>query len=234
MKKNLVVFAVMLFVVGLALVESGCAKQSLKTKKDKVSYSIGWDIGSSFKKQSIDMNFDALLMGIKGAAGDAKSLLTEDEIKDVLQEFQVEQREKMTKQRSESEGKNKKEGEEFLAKNKKEKGIKVTSSGLQYRVIKEGKGAKPGKNDKVTVHYEGKLIDGTVFDSSYDRGSPATFPVGGVIPGWTEALQLMKAGSKCELFIPSELAYGTRGAGGNIGPNATLIFTVELISIEKK
>jgi len=135
--------------------------------------------------------------------------------------------------RNELAGKNKKDGEEFLAKNKQKEGVKVTASGLQYKIIKQGTGAKPKLNDTVTVNYEGRLLDGTVFDSSYKRGQPATFPLGGIIVGWREALQLMNVGSKYELYIPSNLAYGERGAGADIGPDATLIFTVELISIGK-
>jgi FKBP-type peptidyl-prolyl cis-trans isomerase FklB len=153
-------------------------------------------------------------------------------MREAMMTFQRELREKQTKGRDEMGEKNKKEGEEFLAKNKKKEDVKTTPSGLQYKVIKEGDGAMPKPDDTVTVNYEGKLINGTVFDSSYKRGQPATFPVKGVIPGWTEALQLMKVGSKYELFIPSNLAYGERGAGGDIGANATLLFTVELLSIK--
>ena len=137
----------------------------------------------------------------------------------------------MAKQQGE---KNKKEGEIFLETNKKKEGVQTLPSGLQYKVLKAGAGKKPTATDTVTVHYRGTLIDGKEFDSSYRRGKPATFPVNGVIPGWTEALQLMEEGAKWELFIPSNLAYGERSAGGDIGPNATLIFEVELISIEQK
>jgi FKBP-type peptidyl-prolyl cis-trans isomerase FklB len=143
------------------------------------------------------------------------------------------QKEVMAKQ-AEVAKKNKAEGEAFLAENKKKEGVKTTPSGLQYKVIKPGKGKKPKSSDTVTVNYRGTLIDGTEFDSSYKRGQPATFQVSGVIPGWTEALQLMEEGAKWQLFIPSNLAYGERGAGGVIGPNATLIFEVELISIQEK
>jgi len=129
--------------------------------------------------------------------------------------------------------KNKAAGEAFLAENAKKEGVKVTKSGLQYKIIEEGEGPSPGPSDMATVNYRGTLIDGTQFDSSYDRGQPATFPVGGVIAGWTEALQLMKPGAKWQLFIPSDLAYGERGAGKDIGPNSTLVFDVELLSVEK-
>jgi FKBP-type peptidyl-prolyl cis-trans isomerase FklB len=143
------------------------------------------------------------------------------------------QKEVMAKQ-AEVAKKNKAEGEAFLAENKKKEGVKTTASGLQYKVIKPGKGKKPKSSDTVTVNYRGTLIDGTEFDSSYKRGQPATFQVSGVIPGWTEGLQLMEEGAKWQLFIPSNLAYGERGAGGVIGPNATLIFEVELLSIQEK
>jgi len=213
--------------------DSGFGKQILETKKDKISYTIGWGIGSNFKTQSIDIDTDIMLRGLKDALGGIDSSLNENEMQGVMQSFQKEMMEKQAKTRNETGEKNKKEGEEFLVKNKQKKGVKTTATGLQYRVIEEGKGDKPELNDTVTVNYKGTLIDGSVFDSSYERGQPATFPVNGVIPGWTEALQLMSKGSKYELFIPSELAYGERGAGNIIGSNAALVFTVELISIEK-
>lgn len=233
MRRCFVVFIAMVFTGSMVVMNLGCAKKSLEAKEDRISYSIGWDIGSSLKKQSIDINSDVLIKGINCALGEKDPILTEDEMRGILMDFQKEMRENMMKKRNESEGKNKKEGDIFLAENKKKEGVKTTSSGLQYKVIKEGTGRKPGSDSMVKVHYEGKLIDGTVFDSSYERGDPAEFPVKGVIPGWTEALQLMKEGAEYELYIPAELAYGERGAGGTIGPNATLIFKVELISIEK-
>jgi len=209
-------------------------KQTLLTTKDKVSYSIGWDIGKNFKRQLIDIDPDSLAKGLKDSLSGATGLLTEAEMQELLKNFQTELQQKQTEAQNKLGEKNKAAGEEFLAKNKNKKGIRTTSSGLQYRVIKEGVGDKPKLSDTVTVHYRGTFIDGTEFDSSYKRGQPATFPVNGVIPGWTEALQLMKVGSKYELFIPPNLAYGDRGAGGVIGPNETLIFTVELLGIEKK
>ncbi|MFH0947424.1 MAG: FKBP-type peptidyl-prolyl cis-trans isomerase [Elusimicrobiota bacterium] len=236
MKKNLVFVAVLVFILCVLFLSSGYAsvKNNLETQKDKTSYSIGWDIGNNLKKQSIDIDTDIMLMGIKGAMLDSKPLLTDDERKQVMMSFQKDLQDKQVKVRSEMGEKNKKVGEEFLTKNKQKEGVKVTSSGLQYKIIKQGTGDKPKSNDTVTVNYEGRLIDGTVFDSSYKRGQSATFPVGGVITGWTEALQLMKVGSKYELYIPSNLAYSERGAGANIGPNSTLIFTVELISISPR
>ncbi len=191
-------------------------------------------MGGSLKRNSIDVDIDALVKGLKDSLAGGKMLMTEQEQRETLiafqKEFQAKQQEKM-KALAE---KNKKEGEAFLEANKKKPGVKVLPSGLQYKVITEGKGASPKDTDTVTVNYRGTLIDGTEFDSSYKRNEPATFPVKGVIKGWTEALLLMKEGSKWQLFIPSNLAYGERGAGSAIGPNATLIFEVELIKIGAK
>ena len=206
----------------------------LKNKKDKISYVIGTDIGSNLKKQSIDVDPDILMKGIKDGLSGAKSLLTEQEVLEITTAFQKEiiaKQEELNKKLGE---KNKKEGEAFLAENKKKEGVKTLTSGLQYKVIKTGTGKKPKLTDTVTTQYRGTLIDGTEFDSSYRRGQPASFPVNGVIPAWTEALQLMEEGAKWQLFVPSNLAYGDRGAGRQIGPNATLIFEVELISIQGK
>jgi FKBP-type peptidyl-prolyl cis-trans isomerase FklB len=202
----------------------------LKNQKDKMSYIIGMDIGNNLKKQSIDIDPAFLARGIKDALAGGKPLLTEKEMQETMAVFQ---KEMMAKQQ-EVATKNKKEGEAFLVENKKKQGVKTLPSGLQYKVIKEGTGKKPKLGDTVTAHYWGTLIDGTEFDSSYKRGQPANFPVSGVIPGWTEALQLMGEGAKWQLFIPSNLAYGERGAGAGIGPNATLIFEIELISVQEK
>ena len=204
----------------------------LKTEKDKISYGIGMDIGENMKRQSIDIDPDMLAKGIKDVFAGSKLLLTEEEFRTTMENFRKDMMAKQKMQMQELSDKNKKEGEAFLAENKKKEGVKTLPSGLQYKVIKEGDGNLPKAEDTVTVHYKGTLIDGTEFDSSYSRGEPATFPVNGVIPGWTEALQLMKTGSKWQLFIPSNLAYGERGAGGKIGPNSTLVFDVELISIK--
>ena len=203
------------------------------SKKDKISYSIGMDIGSSLKRQGLDLNADELAAGLKDSLSGGKTKLTSDEVKQILTDFQQELQAK-AKERAEQLGeKNKKDGEAFLAENKKKAGVKTLPSGLQYKVITEGKGASPKETDTVSTNYKGTLIDGTEFDSSYKRGEPATFPVNGVIKGWTEALQLMKVGSKWQLFIPSDLAYGPRGAGQQIGPNSTLIFEVELLGIKE-
>ena len=205
----------------------------LKDQKDKVSYSIGMSIGKTLKGQSVDVNPDVLTQGIKDTLSGGETLLTDKEMNETLMSLQKEMAAKQAEHLKELGEKNKKEGEAFLSENKKKEGVVTLPSGLQYKVIKAGTGDAPKDTDTVTVHYRGTLIDGTEFDSSYKRGQPATFPVKGVIPGWTEALQIMKVGSKWQLFIPSNLAYGERGAGRDIGPNATLIFEVELLSIKE-
>lgn len=205
----------------------------LKDQKDKVSYSIGMDIGNNLKKQSIDIDPDILAQGIKDAFSGGKTLLTEQEFRDTMTAFQTEFRAKQFERLKELADKNKKEGEAFLAENKEKEGVMTLPSGLQYKIIKEGTGETPKLEDTVTVNYRGSLIDGTEFDSSYRRGQPATFSLKSVIAGWAEALQLMKAGSKWQLFVPSNLAYGERGAGPDIGPNATLVFDIELLSIKE-
>ena len=216
----------------LFLVSQAHAQENLvpKNQKEKMSYIIGMDIGNNLKKQGIDIETNILINGIKDAFASAKSLLSEQEIRETLATFQKE----MQAKQEEIGKKNKKEGEAFLAENKKKEGVKTLPSGLQYKVINAGTGKKPKLTDTVTAHYRGTLIGGAEFDSSYKRGQPASFSVSGVIPGWTEALQLMEEGTKWELFIPTSLAYGERGAGAMIGPNATLIFEVELISIQEK
>ena len=207
---------------------------TLKDQKEKISYIIGMDIGTNFKRQSIDIDPDILGRGIRDGLSGAKPLLSEQEAKEVLAVFEKVMVAKQEEVRKALGEKNKKEGEAFLAENKVKQGVTTTPSGLQYKVIKPGTGKKPKASDTVTVNYRGTLIGGTEFDSSYRRGKPATFPVNGVIPGWTEALQLMEEGAKMELVIPSRLAYGEQGAGQAIGPNATLVFEVELISIQEK
>jgi FKBP-type peptidyl-prolyl cis-trans isomerase FklB len=207
--------------------------QQLKTQKDKVSYVVGLDMGNSLKRNMIDVDLEILVTGIKDALSGAKPLMTEQEMKETITALQKDLQAKQQEQTKALAEKNKKEGEAFLAENKKKQGVITMPSGLQYKILTDGKGKSPKATDTVTVNYKGTLIDGTEFDSSYKRGQPATFAVNGVIPGWTEALQLMKEGSKWQMFIPSNLAYGERGAGGAIGPNAVLIFEVELISIKQ-
>ena len=223
-----------LSIVFLASVVSAEENVALKDQKDKVNYSIGMDIGNTLKRLSVDVNFDILVQGIRDVLSGNKTLLTAQESRDTIIAFQKEMTAKQTERIKELGEKNKKDGEAFLAENKKKEGVVTLPSGLQYKVIKEGTGDMPKPTDTVTTHYSGTLIDGTEFDSSYRRGQPATFKVNGVIPGWTEALQMMKAGSKWRLFVPPHLAYGERGTGRDIGPNATLIFDVELLSIVKE
>ena len=226
---QLVAIVVLVGFAGLAHAED---RPVLKTDKDKVSYSIGLDIGTNFKRQSVDLDQKALAAGIADGLSGGKPLLTEDEVRKVLAQFQQQMAAKAQQLAQQLAEKNQKEGEVFLAENKKKKGVITLPSGLQYQVITAGTGKIPKATDTVTTHYRGTLIDGTEFDSSYKRGEPASFPVNGVIKGWTEALQLMKVGSKWQLFIPSNLAYGPQGAGQVIGPNATLIFEIELLAIK--
>ncbi len=206
----------------------------LKKQKDKVSYIIGMEIGKNFKKQSIDIDPDILVKGIKDAISGGKPLLTEQEVQETMVTFQKEMMAKQEELAKKLGEKNKKEGEAFLAEIKKKEYVITLPCCLQYKVGKAGTGKKPKLTDTVMTQYRGTLIDGTEFDSSYRRGQPVSFPVTGVIPGWTEALQLMEEGAKWQLFIPPNLAYGERGAGRDIGPNATLVFEIELISIQEK
>src|SRR5580700_10188710 len=210
----------------------------LKTQKDKFSYALGMNtakrMGDSLKKQSVPFDAAIFVRGMKDGFAGGKTLLTDEEAQAVLTEMQKQMHEQQqAKMQQEAQG-NKKEGDAFLAANKGKEGVVVLPSGLQYKILTAGKGPKPTTSDSVVCNYRGTLIDGKEFDSSYKRGQPATFPVTGVIKGWTEALQLMPVGSKWQLVVPSDLAYGERGQGPDIGPNATLIFEVELISIKSK
>lgn len=202
-------------------------------KKDKASYSIGVDVGRSIEKQHIEINPDMFVTGLKDGLANKYGLLTEEEVKQTLMGLQSEIMERQTTEMKAMASKNLEDGDKFLAENKKQKGVITLPSGLQYRIIKEGSGDSPKATDTVTTHYRGKLINGTEFDSSYTRGEPARFAVNAVIPGWTEALQLMKPGAKWELFIPPKLAYGENGIGQLIGPNSTLVFEVELLNVDK-
>jgi FKBP-type peptidyl-prolyl cis-trans isomerase len=205
-----------------------------KTQKDKVSYAIGMNIGTTLHRQSVDVDPKVLEQGLEAALAGDKTLLSDDEARATLTEFQAEMRKKMQEKMQAAGEANKKEGDAFLAANKAKEGVVTLPSGLQYKILTPGTGPKPTASDSVVCNYRGTLIDGKEFDSSYKRGQPATFPVSGVIKGWTEALQLMPVGSKWQLFVPSDLAYGEHGQGQDIAPNATLIFEVELISIESK
>jgi FKBP-type peptidyl-prolyl cis-trans isomerase len=207
---------------------------TLKTQEDKFSYAIGMKMGANFKKQSVPVDANILARGVKDALAGGTTLLTDEEAQAAIMEVQKQMQAKQQEKLKEAGDANKKEGEAFLAANKGKEGVVTLPSGLQYKILKEGAGPKPTASDSVVCNYRGTLINGAEFDSSYKRGQPATFPVSGVIKGWTEALQLMAVGSKWQLFIPSELAYGERGAGADIGPSSTLIFEVELLSIEDK
>jgi FKBP-type peptidyl-prolyl cis-trans isomerase FklB len=220
----------LLFLANLANAANAKETPALKNQKDKMSYIIGLQFGKNLQQQALEVDPELVSRGFRDALSGGKALMTDQEIRDTIAAFQKE----MTAKQEERGKMNKKEGEAFLAENKKKEGIKTLPSGLQYKVIKAGSGKKPKLTDTVTTHYRGMLIDGTEFDSSYKRNAPASFPVNGVIPGWTEALQLMEESAKWQLFVPSNLAYGERGAGATIGPNATLIFEVELISIQEK
>ncbi|NQU64432.1 MAG: FKBP-type peptidyl-prolyl cis-trans isomerase [SAR324 cluster bacterium] len=211
---------------------SAAEKKLLNDENDRISYSIGLSIGSNFKQQSIDITMDPLMAGIKDALLDRKPLLTPQEIQATMEAFRKDMTTKMKKKKELEAGQNLEEGVQFLKKNAEKKGIITTASGLQYEILKEGTGATPKLTDTVVCHYTGTLLDGKVFDSSYKRNAPASFPVNGVIKGWTEALQLMKTGAKWKLYIPSNLAYGDRGAGSAIGPGATLVFDIELLEIK--
>ena len=196
--------------------------------KEKISYIIGRDMASNLKKQGIDIEAESFIKGMKEVLEGKPSSLSQEEVQQAMMALQQE----MARKQDASGSDNKQAGEAFLAENKNKEGVKTLPSGLQYQVLQEGSGKSPSKTDTVTTHYHGTLIDGTVFDSSYQRNEPATFPVNGVIAGWTEALQMMKEGAKWRLFIPSNLAYGAQGAGSDIGPNSTLIFDVELLSVK--
>jgi FKBP-type peptidyl-prolyl cis-trans isomerase FklB len=207
---------------------------ALKTQKEKASYAIGLNIGKSLHRDAIDVDPAILARGLRDAFAGNKSLLTDEEVKAALTSLQTDMRTRQEQKMQIVGETNKKVGDDFLAANKSKDGVVTLPSGLQYKILKDGTGPKPTKDDSVVVNYKGTLIDNTEFDSSYKRGEPATIPVSGVIKGWTEALQLMPAGSKWQLFIPSDLAYGPRGPSAEIGPNSTLVFEVELLSIQPK
>ena len=234
MKKHL--FAAVLIVPCLFMM--GCNKgqdvqkvAELKTPAEKLGYALGSDIGKSFKKNEMDIDKNAFVQGFIDGLADAKPLLTPEETRNIQQSAIMDMRKKLSEKRQVAGEQNKKEGETFLAENAKKEGVKTTASGLQYEILTAGTGPMPQAADRVQVNYSGKLLDGTEFDSSYQRGKPSTFSVQGVIPGWTEALQMMPVGSKWRIVVPSELAYKEHGAGQKIGPNATLVFEIELVGI---
>ncbi len=204
----------------------------MKIEKDKISYVLGQSIGGDFKRQGFDIDVEIFIESFKSAYAGEPSKMRAAEMQQIFMAFQSALKEKQQLSKNAAAEKNVKEGKKFLEENKNKDGIIVTESGLQYRIIKQGTGNKPSATDTVVTHYEGKTLDGNIFDSSIKRGTPATFPVNGVIRGWQEALQLMTEGSTWELFIPSHLAYGEAGAGGMIEPHATLIFEVKLLAIK--
>jgi len=207
---------------------------TLKTEKDKQSYAIGMSLGQNMKRDGLDVDPNIVSYGLKDALTGGKLLMTDDQVRTVMTELRNEVTQKKEAEAKRLAETNKQAGQQFLAANKTKEGVVTLPSGLQYKILKEGTGPKPTAADTVVCNYRGTLLDGTEFDSSYKRGEPATFGVGAVIKGWTEALQLMPVGSKWQLFIPSDLAYGERSPGGPIGPNSLLIFEIDLLSIQDK
>lgn len=223
---NRAVFLLPALVVGTAQ-----AQIDLSTDEAKLGYALGLQVGNSIQRLDTDVDLDALSQAIRDVmAGEEPQMAMEDAAQ-ILMALRQQVQQQQQAEQSAAAGDNMAASQAFLEENSTKEGVQTTDSGLQYKVVEEGDGASPGPDDVVTVHYRGTLIDGTQFDSSYDRGTPATFPVGGVIAGWTEALQLMSVGSKYELYIPPDLAYGANGAGGRIGPNEALIFEVELLEV---
>lgn len=221
--------------LSVALLSSVCyadEKLDLKDQKDKESYSLGYQFGQNLKSQGVEINLDIYTSGIRDALGGKDSLMSQEEIRATIEELQKRVMAARQKELKEKAEKNLSESKAFLEENRKKEGIKTLPSGLQYKILVEGSGKTPKVTDTVTVHYRGTLINGSEFDSSYKKGQPSTFQVKSVIRGWSEALQLMKGGSRWQLFIPPELAYGESAGGGQISPNSTLIFEVELISVK--
>lgn len=235
MNKTLHVIGATILLVAIA---AGCTAEEAVVKldqpKQRISYTIGLNIGRDFVSQDVDIDTAALMAGVRDGLGGQKPRLSDDEMLAEVKAFREAMMAKQEAKQKELATKNQTEGAAFLAKNAKEPGVVVRESGLQYKVLKEGAGPMPKADSIVSVHYRGTLLDGSEFDSSYERNEPLTLPVGGVIPGWTEALTLMKEGSKWQLYIPAALAYGEAGAPPAIGPNATLLFEVELLSAAAK
>lgn len=215
----------------LSLAACGPQEARLDTEDQKASYAFGMDVGNQFSPARSLLDVDAFMKGFEDALNEAEPALDQAEIQTVMQAFSDRVREEQMASHEADATRNREEGAAFLAENGAKDGVTTTDSGLQYEVLEPGDGPTPGPTDQVTIHYQGTLVDGTVFDSSYEAGEPATFGVGGVIPGFSEALQLMPVGSKYRFVIPSELGYGGQGAGGDIGPDATLIFEVEMLEI---
>lgn len=223
--------AIFTLVATMVASTAACAEE-LKNDKDKLSYALGAQIGGDLKRNQIEVDVDTFVRALRDAVAGNKLSMSEEEMRTTMQNFQTTMRQKQTAMMQEMAEKNKKASDAFLAENKKKEGVVTRPSGIQYKVITQGKGKKPGPKDTVVAHYTGTLIDGTKFDSSQDRGQPATFPLDGVIKGWQEVMPLMPTGSKWQVVIPPELAYGPRGAGPQIGPNQALIFDIELLEVQ--
>ena len=219
-------------IVSLFLSPGTLLSEEMKSDKDKASYAIGMQLGKQLSRDKDELDIQQVINGMQDTFTDAKPKLSEDEMQQALSYYRDVLRAKQAEAFMKASEENQKAGKAFLASNAKNKGITTLDSGVQYKVLKSGKGKSPKATDTVVTHYEGRLISGKVFDSSYKRGQPATFPVNGVIKGWTEILQKMKAGDKWQVFIPSELAYGQQGAGADIGPNEVLVFDIELLEIK--
>jgi FKBP-type peptidyl-prolyl cis-trans isomerase FklB len=236
---KLFTMAVSILAAVVVLSGSACARQTttsadLKTDKDKASYAVGLNVGKNLQRESIDVDPAIVEQGIRDALAGGKTLMTDEEVKAAMAGLKAAAQKNQEAKMAQAGDANKKEGEAFLAANKTKEGVVTLPSGLQYKILTAGTGPKPTAADSVSCNYKGTLINGKEFDASSKHGGPLTFTVGGVIKGWTEALQLMPVGSKWQLFVPADLAYGQRGAGGDIGPGATLIFEVELVSIKGK
>ncbi|MBY6205473.1 FKBP-type peptidyl-prolyl cis-trans isomerase [Halomonas denitrificans] len=226
-RKPVALAGVALFALGTAHAQT----TELETPEERLSYTIGMDIGQSLTGQDMELDIDILIEGLRAVYTGEETLLTQEEALAERQQFIERRQQQLEQERTQEARVNLEEGQAFMEQNAEKDGVMTTESGLQYRVIEEGDGERPSATDRVTVHYKGTLINGVEFDSSYARGEPATFGLNQVIPGWTEGLQLMREGAKYELVIPSDLAYGEQGRPGPIGPNSTLIFEVELLEI---
>jgi FKBP-type peptidyl-prolyl cis-trans isomerase FklB len=225
-------FLTLTLVAGLGMGAAMAQKAiPLKTAKDSLGYAVGANIGNDFKRQGIQLNLETLMQGLKDAMGGKPMTLNEQQVREVLTAFQTSQQAKAGEAKKAKAEANLKRGEDFLAQNKTKQGVQVLPNGLQYQVLSEGTGKSPSATDRVTTHYQGTLIDGTEFDSSYKRGEPATFPVNGVIQAWQIILPMMKEGGKMRIWSPANLAYGASGQGPTIGPNEVLIFDIELIKV---
>lgn len=237
LQKSFVVMALLLLVsTGIACAqnegEADNSQGALESLEDRASYAIGMNMAQGMKSQDVPIDLDLLIQGMRDAFAEGETRLSPEEMQKALQEFQQMMVQRQQQARAAQGEENQKQADAFFAENKDKEGVMTTDSGLQYMVLEEGDGPKPSVDDRVTVHYTGTLLDGTKFDSSVDRGQPATFPVKGVIQGWQEAIPLMSVGSKYKLWIPPNLAYGANGQGPVIGPNAALVFEVELLGIE--